>query len=101
MGLDVLLYDKYDTLLGKFVIEEELHSAIFYKTNNWGSYLYLRKIKDYYSPNLHLNLAEVELLKNDLGQYQIFVEKNYSLMISDIIEKLSNQKIHRVHIVGD
>ncbi|GMK38548.1 hypothetical protein PCCS19_16020 [Paenibacillus sp. CCS19] len=101
MGLDVLLYDKHDKLLEKFIIEEELHSEIFYRTNNWGSYQYLRKINDYYSPNLHLNLAEVELLKNDLGQYQIFVERKYSLKISDIIEKLSNQKIHRVHIVGD
>ncbi|MWC27344.1 hypothetical protein [Paenibacillus sp. MMS18-CY102] len=101
MGLDVLLYDQNDTLLDKFVIEEDLHSAIFYKTNNWGSFQWLRKIKDYYSPNLHLSATEVELFKDDLRLYQNFINKHDAVMISDMVGKRSIQKLYRVHIVGD
>jgi hypothetical protein len=55
MGLDVVLFDKKNVKVGLIEVPNSLHEAIFKGTLNWSSYLYLRKVKDYYKTNVRLN----------------------------------------------
>lgn len=84
-----------------FEIDEQLHSAIFYKTTNWGSYLYLRKIKDYYSPNIYFNAEEVKNFQTDLESYKIFIDNKYLPKLEQLVNKLNNSYIEKIHISGD
>ncbi len=101
MGLDVLLYDSDDTRFCKFEIKESFHSAIFDDTKNWGSYQYLRKIKDYYAPNIYWNKEELKEFINDLNSYKIFIGKEYLPHLNSLIDRLSDEKISRIRITGD
>jgi hypothetical protein len=101
MGLDVQLFDSDDNELCMFEIEQHFHDAIFYDTKNWGSYQYLRKIKDYYAPNIYWNKEELKEFINDLNSYKIFIGKDYLPHLNSLIDRLSDEKISRIRITGD
>jgi hypothetical protein len=101
MGLDGQLFDKDDNELCMFEIEQHFHDAIFYDTKNWGSYQYLRKIKDYYTPDIYWNKEELKEFINDLKSYKIFIDKEYLTHLNSLIDKLSDEKINRIRITGD
>jgi hypothetical protein len=101
MGLDVQLFDKDDNELCMFEIEQHFHDAIFHDMKSWGSYQYLRKIKDYYAPNIYWNKEELKAFINDLNSYKIFICKKYLPHLNSLINRLGDEKINRIHITGD
>lgn len=101
MGLDLQLFDSNDNELCMFEIEQHFHDAIFYETKNWESYQYLRKIKDYYAPNIYWDKEELKEFINDLNYYKIFISKEYLPHLNSLIDRLIDERISRIRITGD
>ncbi|MGW9103516.1 hypothetical protein ACWGPK_30065 [Priestia megaterium] len=101
MGLDMEMYGKEDQYLDFKEIEEPLHDALFHTNNNWGSYLYLRKIRDYYLTNIEFSRDEIDKFIKDLENIKIFIPGDYHPSLSELIRILSNHAIQKISIVGD
>ncbi|PGY07780.1 hypothetical protein [Bacillus sp. AFS031507] len=101
MGLDIQLFDGDGNEVCFFEIEQAFHNAIFCDTKNWGSYTYLRKINDYYAPNIQWRKEELEGFINDLKNYRIHISKDYLPQLNSLIDRLSDNSIERIHIIGD
>ncbi|MDT2046780.1 hypothetical protein [Priestia flexa] len=95
MGLDMEMYSKEDRYLDFKEIEESLHGALFHTNNNWGSYLYLRKIRDYYLTNVEFNRGEIDKFIKDLENIKIFIPGDYHPALSKLIRVLSNHEIQK------
>jgi hypothetical protein len=101
MGLDMEMYGKEDRYLDIKEIEESLHDALFHTNSNWRSYLYLRKIRDYYLTNVEFDRDEIDNFIKDLEKIKIFIPGNYHPALSELIKILSNREIKKISIVGD
>ncbi|WP_289136373.1 hypothetical protein [uncultured Brevibacillus sp.] len=101
MGLDVILYNCNKNKIELLVIEEALHRAIFDSSNTWGSYQYLRKIKDYYRTDEYFNEASLRYLINDLINYQALIPHEFIQSYRLLIQKLSDDQVLSVRITGD
>ncbi|MGW9165962.1 hypothetical protein ACWGPZ_32300, partial [Priestia megaterium] len=75
--------------------------ALFHTNNNWGSYLYLRKIRDYYLTNIEFSRDEIDKFIKDLENIKIFIPGDYHPSLSELIRILSNHAIQKIFIVGD
>ncbi|MCR8929583.1 hypothetical protein NLI92_005062 [Priestia megaterium] len=101
MGLDIEMYGKEDRYLDFKEIEESLHDALFHTNNNWRSYLYLRKIRDYYLTNVEFDRDEIDKFIMDLENIKIFIPGDYDPALSELIKILSSHEIQKISIVGD
>ncbi|MFC4075488.1 hypothetical protein [Salinithrix halophila] len=100
MALDVLLYKK-GTLVHKDHISESLHDALFKKNKNWGSYLTLRKLQDYYRTDVRLNRRQMDELVSELEQMKIFVDNQAAEQIDQLKDVLSRSTYDEAWIGGD
>ncbi|WP_043930652.1 hypothetical protein [Bacillus sp. EB01] len=75
--LDVQLFDRDGNELRIVEIEPQLHHAIFLDTKNWGTYKYLRNVKDYYTSNIYWQTEELNGFIQDLKNYRIHIDKEY------------------------
>lgn len=101
MGLDVVLFDKKNVKVGLIEIPNSLHDAIFKDTLNWSSYLYLRKVKDYYKTNVRLNQPELSCFVEDLKQIRTFIDSVHYSSLDRLVQSLSNASVQAIHIAGD
>ena len=101
MGLDIVLFDDRNVKIGLFEIPSSLHKALFSNTSNWGSYKYLRKIKDYYRTNVRFNRTELQQFIHDLNHIKLFVDAQHHAMLDILISTLSRDTINSIHIGGD
>ncbi len=100
MGLDVVLYDKNKKVIGLFEISEDLHKALF-QNNNWRSYLYLRKVSDYYTSDVRYSKKEIAILSQDLERMKIFVPSEFHSGMDKLIQFISNSLGESIRIAGD
>lgn len=101
MGLDIVMYNDKNVRMQLIEIPRSLHEAIFNGTQIWGSYMYLRKIKDYYKTNVRFTASEINYFIEDLRQIKQFVASNYHSDLIMIIEKLSDGSVKTIHVAGD
>lgn len=101
MGLDAVFYNREDQVVNEMEISADLHDGIFNKTNNWGSYLLLRKLKDYYKTDLTLTKGEMDQLRDELKQVSIFLNSRYKSELFKLIVALGDTDVSKVHIAGD
>lgn len=100
MGLDVVLYNKNKNVIGLFEISEDLHKSLF-GNNNWRSYLYLRKINDYYTSKVKYSKPEINLLSQDLENMKQYIDSEFHSKIDELKNFLLNTSAETVHIAGD
>lgn len=93
MGFDIEMYGKEDWYFDFKEIEELLYDVLFYINNNWRSYLYLRKIRDYYLINVEFDWDEIDKFIKDLENIKIFILGDYDLVLSELIKILSSYEI--------
>lgn len=101
VGLDIIFYSKQGNQIKIGEIEESMHEAIFIKNNNWGSYKYLKKIKDYYLTDVEFKGEDLNCFINDLKGIRIFIDKDYAKGLNDLIRLLENEKVGSIRINGD
>lgn len=93
MGLDIMIYNSEDIKVGMYEISPNLHDAIFVNTNNWGSYLYLRKIKDYYKADVEFQKDDLAKFIIDLKQMTMFISPTNRPALESLIGLLSEKSI--------
>ena len=101
MGLDVLVYDNDKRLVSELEIKEALHKEIFAVHKRWESYLYLRKLYDYYRTNEVFSGKELNGLVTDLTNYKPHLVGEYQKMIQSMLEVITDKKVHKIRINGD
>ncbi|MCA0753724.1 hypothetical protein KP806_01580 [Paenibacillus sp. N4] len=101
MGLDIVLFDEKKVRIGLIEIPNSLHDAIFMGTSNWTSYMYLRKVKDYYKTNLRLNQSELSCFVEDLKQIRTFIDSVHHSSLDRLVQSLSDANVKAVHVAGD
>lgn len=100
MALDIIEYDSKNNRIGYLEFTCELHHAIFFETTLWSSYLYLRKLKDYYS-SVCFKRDEIRELVDDLENYKMYINMKYIVDYNALIEFLKNDKAERAVFEGD
>jgi DNA repair ATPase RecN len=101
MALDGHMFDKNNKEIDYFPINDDLHDAIFEQQSKlYRSYLYLRKLSDYYK-DTSFNDDEVRKLADDLERYKSFIAKDYHSEINSLINKLSNSSIVKAVFYAD
>ncbi|MDP4268238.1 MAG: hypothetical protein Q8880_12490 [Bacteroidota bacterium] len=100
MALDIIEYDNKNNRIGYLEFTGELHDAIFFETTLWSSYLYLRKLKEYYS-SAYFKGDDIRELLDDLERYKMFINKKYIVDYNALIGFLKNNKVERVAFEGD
>lgn len=101
MGLDIVLFDEKKVRIGLIEIPNSLHDAIFMGTSNWTSYMYLRKVKDYYKTNLRFNQSELSCFVEDLKQIRTFIDSVHHSSLDRLVQSLSDANVKAVHVAGD
>ncbi|MEK3885818.1 hypothetical protein [Paenibacillus sp. PL2-23] len=101
MGLDIVLFDEKKVRIGLLEIPNSLHDAIFTGTSNWRSYMYLRKVKDYYKTNVRLNQSELSCFVEDLKQIRTFIDSVHHSSLDRLVQSLSDANVQAVHVAGD
>ena len=103
MGLDIMLFDKENKRVGKREITLSLHEEIFNGKIkcNWGSFSYLRKLKDYYKTNITFKENEIKAFLKDLMEFRSFMDECYEHELSGIIKVLDNESVYKIDITGD
>jgi len=101
MGLDIVLFDEKKIRIGLIEMPNSLHDAIFTGTSNWSSYMYLRKVKDYYKTNVRLNQSELSCFVEDLKQIRTFIDSAHHSSLDRLVQSLSNANVKAVHVAGD
>lgn len=102
VGFDIVLYNKKNEKIGLIELSYKLHKAIFSEATNWSSYLYLRRIRDYYDTDIILEKKQLSLFLNDL---QIISKKiidyNLNKELAEIIGILEDLSVEKIHIASD
>ncbi|QKS72329.1 hypothetical protein FLK61_37485 [Paenalkalicoccus suaedae] len=101
MGLDIVLYDNDNKILGVTEIDYALHEGLFQENNNWKSFLFLRKLSDYYLTDITFDRKEIDNLISDLDYISLFISKQKLKMLEKLISCLSDENIKKIHIAGD
>lgn len=103
MGLDILLFDKDNKIIGQKEITLSLHEEIFNgKTKcNWSNFPYLKKLKDYYKTNIIFTDNEIKAFLDDLMGIKSFLDEGYESKLSSLIKDLDNKSVYKIHIAGD
>lgn len=102
MGLEITFYDKNNNIIKRKEFRETIHSSIFQESNNWSSYLYLCKLRDYYKTDITYCLGEVDELINELSQIRIFIKREDILKeFDELINDFKSNNIYKVHFGGD
>ncbi|OYD06218.1 hypothetical protein CHM34_17310 [Paludifilum halophilum] len=82
-------------------ISSDLHYGIFKRTNDWGSYLMLRKIKDYYKTDLTLANSQIDKLRSELEQVSLFLDERDRTELFKLTTELVGNKVQKVRVTGD
>jgi hypothetical protein len=101
MGLDVLLFDKNDKLVSMFEIDEALHKEIFSSQKRWASYLFLRKLNDYYRTDVEFSGKALEGLIFDLINYKTLMAAEYQTTFLALLDAISDKKVKKIRVNGD
>ena len=103
MGLDILLFDKDNKIIGQKEITLSLHEEIFNgKTKcNWSNFPYLKKLKDDYKTNIIFTDNEIKAFLDDLMGIKSFLDEGYEGELSSLIKDLDNKSVYKIHIAGD
>lgn len=101
MGLDIVMYNDKNVRMQLIEIPRSLHEAIFNGSQNWGSYLHLRKIKDYYKTNVRFTASEINDFIEDLKRIKQFMESYYHSDLNMLIDNLSDGNLKTIHVAGD
>ncbi|MGM0885285.1 MAG: hypothetical protein ACQEXQ_30115 [Bacillota bacterium] len=101
MGFDVLLFDNNDRLVSMFEIDEASHKEIFESHKRWASYLFLRKLNDYYRTNEEFSGKALEGLINDLNNYKLLMTAEYQTTIQSFLDAISDKKVKKIRVNGD
>lgn len=101
MGLDVLLYDDENKLVSTLEMKEEFHDEIFTFHKRWTSYLYLRKLNDYYLTNEEFSGEALKGLINDLINYKPLLSAKNQETVQLLLDAISNKKVQKIRITGD
>lgn len=102
MGLDILLFDKNNKIMGEVEITLSIHEEIFNGKIkcNWGDFPYLRKLKNYYKTNVIFKDSEIKAFLNDLLKFKSFLDERYEGELSSLIKNL-DKNVYKIHIMGD
>lgn len=101
MGLDLLLYDEKENLIKILEMPYDLHYHIFNETEVWGSYLVLRKIRDYYKSNVTLDSEDISKFKRDLNQISLFLNSEFKELTFQLTSELTTHQPWKIRITGD
>lgn len=101
MGLDLVMFEHNNKIIGIVEIDYSLHESIFQSNNNWKSYNYLKKISNYYLTDIVLERTEIKKLIEDLMNIKIFIPKNFHSSLEELVKILKNNEIEKIHIGGD
>ncbi|MFD0617828.1 hypothetical protein ACFQZR_10185 [Paenibacillus sp. GCM10027629] len=101
MGFDVLLFDNRNRLILIHEIDENLHKDIFAPYKLWASYLFLRKLSDYYCTNEEFSGKAMDGLKNDLINYKPLMDVKYQTTLQLLLDAISDNNVRKIRINGD
>lgn len=100
VALDIIEYDSTSNRIGYLEFTWELHHAIFFETALWSSYLYLRKLKEYYS-SAYFKGNEIKELVDDLERYKLFIDKQHVVEYNALINFLKSDNVEKVAFEAD
>lgn len=100
MGLDIVIYRK-DAKNEVYEIKEALHKAMFGRSIDLSEMSKLAVIKDYYKTDVFFQPDDIAGFINDLNKLAPVINPTFKDEVQKIIDKLSDDRIMKIHIGGD
>jgi len=100
MGLDIVIYRK-EAKNEVYEIKEALHKAMFNRSIDLSEMSKLNAIRDYYKTDVFFQPDDIARFIDDLNKLDAVINPAFREDIKKIIDKLSDNKIVKIHIGGD